>query len=107
MMVTANCLSKTTCECSPENRERITLIDRYRKEFPVMRNCRHCYNIIYNSVPLSLHQSMEKWNGKVDLRLDFTIEPGEETSRILKAFWGRGEIPYSEYTTGHEKRGVE
>lgn len=107
MMVTANCLLKTTCECSPETEEEMTLIDRYRKEFPAVRNCRHCYNVIYNSVPLSLHQTMEKWYGKVELRLDFTTESKGETSRILKAFGGQDEIPYSEYTTGHEKRGVE
>lgn len=107
MMVTANCLLKTICECSPGNEDHMMLIDRYHKEFPAVRNCRHCYNIIYNSVPLSLHQSMKKWRGQADIRLDFTIESGEETSRILKAFAEQGEIPYNEYTTGHEKRGVE
>lgn len=107
MMVTANCLLKTAEKCCPENGKPLTLIDRYRNDFPVVNNCRHCYNIIYNSVPLSLHRSIEKWRGKVDLRLDFTIESAEETIRIMKAFWEQGEIPYNDYTMGHEKRGVE
>ena len=64
-------------------------------------------NIIYNSVPLSLHQDMERWSETTDVRLDFTIESGTETKQSLRAFVGGGELPYREYTTGHEKRGVE
>lgn len=107
MMVTANCLLKTTAGCRPKAEGQTVLTDRYRKEFPVIRSCRHCMNIIYNSVPLSLHQDMGKWHEKTDLRLDFTIESGGETAQILEAFFEKGEFPYSEYTTGHEKRGVE
>ena len=51
MMVTANCVTKTTDHCRREEGFGITeLTDRYHKVFPVMRNCTHCYNIIYNSV---------------------------------------------------------
>ena len=107
MMVTANCLSKTIWGCRPGKGERTDLIDRYQKEFPVIINCKHCMNIIYNSVPLSLHQDMERWSETTDVRLDFTIESGTETEQILRAFVGGGELPYREYTTGHEKRGVE
>ena len=109
MMVTANCVLKTTKQCHPENSpEPVELTDRYHKNFPVMRNCRHCYNVIYNSVPLSLHKDREKWLDKVTGRLDFTTETEEETRQILEYFAGkRKELPYGEYTTGHEKRGVE
>ena len=107
MMVTANCLSKTIEGCRPENEGRTELIDRYHKEFPVIINCRHCINIIYNSVPLSLHQDLRMWSETTDIRLDFTIESGTETKEVLRAFLAEGEIPYKEYTTGHEKRGVE
>ena len=107
MMATANCLSKTIWGCRPGKGERTDLIDRYQKEFPVIINCKHCMNIIYNSVPLSLHQDMERWSETTDVRLDFTIESGTETKQILRAFVGGGELPYREYTTGHEKRGVE
>ncbi len=119
MMITANCIRKTVSGCRKQTvgqtaflkdkgREEFSvLIDRYRKEFPTLTNCRHCYNVIYNSVPLSLHQSVEKWRGKADLRLDFTTESGKETRRILEAFFEQGAFPCKEHTTGHEKRGVE
>ena len=107
MMVTANCLWKTTGKCSPKERETMILTDRYRKEFPVVRNCRYCMNIIYNSVPLSLHRNVEEWYEWCDIRLDFTTETGDETLQVLKGFLEKGELPYDQYTTGHEKRGVE
>lgn len=107
MMITANCLLKTTGNCRPEDHRRTTLVDRYHKEFPVIRNCRHCMNVILNSVPLSLHQNLDEWQGKADFRLDFTIETGMDTRQILKGFLERTPLPYKEYTTGYEKRGVE
>lgn len=72
-------------------------------------------NIIYNSVPLSLHGELSKWKGYVDFRLDFTVETEAETRECLEYFTklaegGYGSIekpPYGDYTTGHEKRGVE
>lgn len=106
MMVTANCLLKTVGECRSDSPVRTVLADRYHKEFPVIRSCRHCMNVIYNSVPLSLHQSLQEWREKVDLRLDFTVEDGRETRQILEGLLEGGPLPYEEYTTGHEKRGV-
>jgi putative protease len=57
------------------------------------------------------------FNFGFDLRLDFTLEDAEETSAVLEyfdtLFNGEGAItaapalPFNEYTTGHEKRGVE
>jgi len=50
------------------------------------------------------------------MRLDFTIEKEKEVLEVLDFFGGllAGEFnskgalpPYKEYTTGHEKRGVE
>lgn len=64
-------------------------------------------NIIYNTVPLSLHQMISKWEGRVDLRMDFTLESGDEVRALLDAFWKGAPLPLKEYTTGHEKRGVE
>lgn len=107
MMVTANCLLKTMEGCQPESGERTVLIDRYHKEFPVVGSCAHCMNIIYNSVPLSLHQELGRWRDRTDIRLDFTVESGEETAGILEAFFEKGGFPYGGYTAGHEKRGVE
>lgn len=84
-------------------------------------------NIIYNSVPLSLHGELSKWKEQVDFRLDFTVENEDETEEIMAYFLkitdslsasSKSDLdynvntpslkpPYNDYTTGHEKRGVE
>lgn len=108
MMITANCVLRTMDKCRSGSGERVTLTDRYRKDFPVVRNCLHCMNIIYNSVPYSLHQEHAKWREiSISKRLDFTIETAAETDAVLKAFLNGAAFPFREYTTGHEKRGVE
>lgn len=112
MMVTANCIESTLKSCRHEA-DISVLTDRYKTSFPVLHNCRSCYNIIYNSVPLSLHALVEKgMRGISAYRLDFTTENGEEIAKVVRYFAdllsGVGEKPpYKEYTTGHIKRGVE
>ena len=65
-------------------------------------------NIIYNSVPLSLHGELSKWKAGVTYKLDFTIESADETREIILFYTGqKSERPFADYTTGHEKRGVE
>ena len=115
MMITANCLKKTTNSCisngqsnSPDNW--IFLQDRYKTMFPVMCNCKHCYNIIYNSLPFSLHKQSEKLNkaGLFAIRLDFVQESGDIVQKIIGYYQQKEtEFPIAEYTTGHYKRGVE
>ena len=117
MMITANCVANTTTGCLKKRpNEVVRLTDRYRKVFPVELNCRQCLNMIYNSVPLSLHGEVDKWKHRADLRLDFTVESEQETIAVLKYFTeiycrmgnpSDSKPPYKEYTTGHEKRGVE
>ncbi len=117
MMITANCIAKTTSGCQKGlGKSLAKLTDRYHKQFPVELNCVHCMNIIYNSVPLSLHGELSKWKEQVDFRLDFSVENGQETKEIVEFFlnlWAIGydgttiKPPYKDYTTGHEKRGVE
>ena len=115
MMVTANCIAKTTTSCLKKSTEKqVFLKDRMRKKFPVVLNCTHCMNIIYNTVPLSLHGEYIKWKDKYKPRLDFTIEDKTKTKEVLEFFVDlrmHGELtlklPFKEYTTGHEKRIVE
>lgn len=106
MMITANCLRKTAGICPPGQKDerQIYLKDRYRTAFPVVTNCEHCYNIIYNSVPYSLHTSLKeaKRVGADVWRYDFVMESGAECQQILA-----GNFPFAGYTAGHLKRGVE
>lgn len=111
MMISANCLKKTHNKCN-KTTDFIMIKDRYDKQFPVYTNCRYCYNIIYNSVPLSLHKIFQKKEPDLDgFRLDFTTESEKETAEIIRYFKtirNHYEEPTDqEYTTGHYKRGVE
>lgn len=112
MMITAGCLEKTKGTCAA--RSGFTMLkDRYDKMFPVYHDCHSCYNVIYNSVPLSLHKLLGDWAKEpLCCRLDFTTEGEEETCRIIEYFKelsrGANKPPiYEQYTTGHYKRGVE
>ncbi|NLL75992.1 MAG: U32 family peptidase [Clostridiales bacterium] len=123
MMITANCISKTMGYCrkksgNGKNVGEISFLkDRYRKLFPVYLNCRHCYNIIYNSVPMSLHHSILKIQklGISSFRLDFTTETGNDADKIILFYEkiisqeakGDEKPPFAEYTNAHLNRGVE
>lgn len=114
LMVTAGCLHKTMRQCKHKT-ERWTLGDRYKKEFPVMNYCRYCYNVIYNSEPLSLLGS------KADvarlkpagIRLIFTMEKPDQVREVIQQYvdvyhYGKDlRQTGSSYTKGHLKRGVE
>ena len=120
MMISANCIANTLDRCrkilSEETGKEnfLTLTDRYGKAFPVYLNCMQCYNVIYNSLPLSHHRNLDKIRetGISAFRLDFTVESEMETEKIIR-FWqkngqnNRKAPPYEEYTGGHLQRGVE
>ena len=53
-------------------------------------------------------ETVAKWKDSFCCRLEFTTESENETWNVLEYFYGsRTDLPYTEYTTGHEKRGVE
>lgn len=112
MMISANCVAKTADKCLAASGSTI-LKDRMGKDFPVWRNCKSCYNIIYNSVPLSLHNMVtDPVKGLSGCRMDFTLEDKQETEEKLQDMYRRicgktAPYPGGEYTTGHSKRGVE
>ncbi|MCH5274281.1 MAG: U32 family peptidase [Lachnospiraceae bacterium] len=114
LMVTANCIAKTadTCQKSFHDQTCYYLKDRYHKIFPVTIHCRYCYNVLYNSLPLSLHEKIIKAKMPFFMRLNFSVEDYDQTAEVLAFFekllqGNRAEPPYREYTKGHEKRGVE
>ena len=115
LMLTANCVAKTTGKCKKgtgEEKEGLLLTDRYQKKFPVETRCGQCYNIIYNTVPLSLHEKVAAGRIPYPIRVQFTVESAEETKAVICFFQDvlngkTAAVPYAEYTLGHEKRGVE
>ena len=146
VMVTAQCITKTVDQCRKQteakaaysgeeksNRNIRKLTDRYGNPFLVENRCEACYNIIYNSVPLCLFDEIAALReiGPSRLRLQFSVEDGEQTRRVLQeciqAFSGgtqketagsppdfkndteRGSDPHQpagRFTRGHFRRGV-
>ena len=114
VMVTANCIRKTTGRCEKKPGY-LYISDRYRKKFAVKTCCDYCYNVIYNSAPLFLADLAEEIRPMHpgEIRLDFSTESGQETSLMIhtyhKAFLKNEKIksPEMEYTRGHFKRGVK
>lgn len=87
-MVSANCIKLSSGRCD-KNRKRYTeLTDRMGNIFPVYTNCDHCYNIIYNCLPTSYHESL--WmllqDGIRSFRIEFTTEGGDVAGEVLKTF---------------------
>ncbi|WP_035779811.1 hypothetical protein [Butyrivibrio sp. MC2013] len=116
MMVSAGCVKKTADKCSgltgENNTEYSYITDRKRNRMPVLCDCQSCLNVIYNSVPLSLHKQMgdiDRLKGITALRIDLTNESGAETAAVLRFFGGKAggdEAPCKDYTTGHFRRGT-
>ena len=114
MMVSAQCITKTVKGCS-KCPSLVWMKDRTGARLPVQNHCAFCYNTILNPLPVSLHGCADsvKRLAPEGLRLCFTIETGEETKAVLNAFAAefiRGENaepPFTEFTRGHFRRGVE
>lgn len=114
MMVSAQCVAKTTKGCRYE-KGRLTFTDRYQKEFTVKNHCDYCYNMIYNTAPVVLldqKTEIQDLNPKA-LRLHFTIENSTEVRTILNMYekvFLQGDSclePGIEFTRGHFKRGIK
>lgn len=117
LMITANCQHGNSVGC--DKKQVISYLqDRYKERFPVKNICPFCYNEIYNSKIYNVISELERIErlGFAGYRLDFTLENGKETARVLEEFWatlhgtendriqqGNSAI----VTKGHFKRGVE
>ena len=114
MMVSAQCIRKTTAGCSHE-KGRLTFSDRYQKVFTVKNHCDYCYNVIYNTAPLVLldqQSEIQDLNPRA-LRLHFTIEDAKQVREVLELFEkvfmrGNNVSEYDkDFTRGHFKRGIK
>lgn len=110
LMYTKNCVKKTEGRCNKTS-EFVKLKDRKKVYFPVYSDCEKCRNIIYNSVPLSLHNYVTagEQNSHIfkDFYIEFTDESTTAVESILNYYLGNlPEFPITNYTTGHYKKSV-
>ncbi len=114
MMVSAQCLKKTStgCDRAPET---LFLRDRRGMEMPVKNHCAYCMNTILNAQPLSLvgmRDGVRRLN-PASVRVLLTTETAAEAVQVVRscadAFLRNkaAEEPYPHFTRGHMKRGVE
>lgn len=116
MMISANCIKKTAGRCDGTEGGFWTLSDRMGEKMPVRCFCGFCTNIIYNSVPLSLHTFRKDTFLKERrvLLCNFTTEKEREMQAVLDWYGSAAEesedckkaFPVSKYTTGHYKKGA-
>lgn len=128
LMVTAQCFVKnaraekntnfykdTEVVCADKGIEKVEMTDRMGKDFNIVRHCRDCYNIIYNTNCISL---LSDWEDVLSLdtssvRLQFTTESEDEVMNITNAYISTfvqeepKELRIKDFTRGHFRRGIE
>ena len=102
MMVSANCIQRTSARCDHGNRI-LELRDRRGKDMPVRCYCTYCYNQIFNAEPLVLYDLPDEVRALQPqcLRYDFSVEPAAVVRQVLE-----GAVPRS-MTRGHFRHGIE
>lgn len=112
LMVSAQCIQKTKGNCKKTSGF-CEITDRYRVNFPVQNSCEQCVNVVYNSVPLSLHAETEliKELHPHSIRLQFSVEDAKETKERIRDFAAlvssdAALVPSFAFTKGHIRRGV-
>lgn len=102
MMVSANCIQRTSARCDHGNRI-LQLRDRMGKDMPVRCYCKYCYNQIFNAEPLVLYDLLDEVRALQPqcLRYDFSVEPATVVRQVLD-----GAVPRS-MTRGHFRHGIE
>ena len=102
MMVSANCIQRTSARCDHGNRI-LELRDRMGKDMPVRCYCTYCYNQIFNAEPLVLYDLPDEVRALQPqcLRYDFSVESAAVVRQVLE-----GAVPRS-MTRGHFRHGIE
>ena len=114
VMVSAQCLKKTTTGCDKKS-ETLILKDRYKADMPVKNRCEFCYNTIYNAEifsSLGLSSQIKQFN-LAAVRMWFTTEDASSVKELLLSYikayiYGENvSEPLKRFTRAHLKRGVE
>lgn len=112
LMKSVNCIKKTSgnCDHKADFIYEFGLKDRKNITTPVISNCVHCYNIIYNAIPTSLHKYFDDLLkcGYSEFRLDFTIESTSTVKKIMDYYFSNENraFPLDKYTGGHIQKGA-
>lgn len=112
LMVTANCITKTTKGCHKTETVFSHIKDRKNASLMYMSCCRFCYNVIYNSVPLYLLDRREEWDKMnfTGISFRFTDENCDIVEKYIKSAVSGSDsenLTPANYTRGHFTRGVE
>lgn len=111
MMVSAQCLQKTSSGCTGVSGF-IGLKDRKNMVFPIENNCSYCYNLIFNHVPTSIieeRDTISKINPSYQ-RVTLSNENRDETKEVLKIIKSYQEgisSSVKKSTLGNFKRGIK
>lgn len=120
LMISAQCIYKNYDQCykNKNNAEKnLYLKDRYFKKFFIKKNCEDCYNMIYNSQPISLFHHADGIR-KLECgsyRISFVCEGRKQIQQVLGTFENtfikgqQAAAPEEKdsFTNGHFRRGVE
>lgn len=110
MMVSVQCINKTTSYCD-SNKKEIYIKDRIGAKFLCSNECSICTNTIYNSIPLSLQgerEFIDKLNPR-SVRFVFTDEDNGSIDDIINGFSHSrfdGSYKLDKITKGHLQRGI-
>lgn len=109
LMVTAGCIDMNCDRCHKPESSFGTFKDRKNASLTYLACCRHCYNIIYNSVPLYLADKQKDISAISPryISCSFCNESGPDTAKLIKSVREGLGMPGGEFTRGHFTKGVE
>ena len=108
LMVSAGCIDCNYTSCHGPNPEFGTFKDRKNANLTYLACCRHCYNIIYNSVPMYIADRSAEIEDIDPLYIscEFCSENANDVRRIIQEV--KAETPAKgSFTRGHFTKGVE
>lgn len=111
LMISANCIKKTSDNCNHKAGFEYSLKDRKNKIEVVFTNCIHCYNEIFNNVATSYHGKIDDFvkKGYSNFIINFVNENPSGVSKILNYYIKdkrKSKFPLDDYTTGHIAKGA-